>query len=66
MQGKSLIVGAGEIGQSLARVLEPYYFICVTGRHSELHPNSTPHLPFEILHIAFPYSDEFVSEVKRY
>lgn len=49
---KTQIIGMGEVGSALEKVLSPYYPI-------------SPSQP-EILHICFPYSDDFISEVKRY
>lgn len=59
----SLIIGAGEIGKSLQNVLmsseNPTRLL---GYHTEKYTNFEP----EIIHICFPYSDEFIKEVKRY
>ncbi len=52
----SLVIGAGEVGESLAQVLE-----CdIIDRDEELDEE------YDIIHICFPYSEEFKSEVKRY
>lgn len=59
---KSLIIGYGEIGQALFEVLSPFYQVDVCIKESQ--PGKTKE--YEILHIAFPYSDEFENEVKRY
>jgi hypothetical protein len=52
---KSLIIGNGEIGKSLHKIIGGD----ITGI------TITPER-YDIIHIAFPYSDEFVGEVKRY
>lgn len=54
-----LIIGNGEIGSSLFDVLKPHYPTKITGKTYE--PTEA-----EIIHICFPYSEEFESEVKRY
>lgn len=56
---KTLIVGRGEVGTALARVLSMYGPATIDkGDHA------TPQI--EILHICFPYSEEFMSQVTRY
>jgi hypothetical protein len=52
---KSLIIGNGEIGKSLHAVIGGD----ITG--VTIKPDS-----YDIIHICFPYSEDFVSEVKRY
>ena len=57
---KSLIIGRGEVGEALFEVIKPYHttFIRDVGECD---------LPsIEVMHICFPDSDNFVSEVKRY
>lgn len=56
---KSLILGQGEIGSSLHKVIGGD----IVDRYDE---NTNNNLNYDIIHICFPYSDEFVSEVKRY
>lgn len=51
----SLIIGAGEIGNSLRKVIGGE----IIGSHYD-------RAQFDIIHICFPYSEEFESEVKRY
>lgn len=58
-----LICGRGEIGQSLRRVLQPYYQMFSLDKNEADLPLRTP---IEIMHVCFPFSEEFVSEVKRY
>ena len=57
----TLIIGAGEVGSSLRRVLEPYYNVEVVDKE----PIDIAEHP-EIIHIFFPYSDNFVEEVRGY
>jgi len=52
---KSLIIGAGEIGNSLHNVIGGD----ITGK-TEASDS------YDIIHICFPYDDKFVDEVKRY
>ena len=58
---KSIIVGAGEVGKSLYRVLEPYYDIRLVDTKPVNIDGSVG-----ILHVCFGYGDGFVREVKRY
>ena len=48
---KSLIIGSGEVGQALYKVIGG---------------DTIPSGQYDIIHICFPYSDDFISEVKRY
>src|SRR3990167_3215062 len=57
----TLIIGAGEVGSSLRRVLEPYYNVEVVDKE----PIDIAEHP-EIMHICFGYSDNFVEEVRGY
>jgi len=52
---KHLIIGDGEVGTALGSAME----IAVWGKH-----DWSEH--FDIIHICFPYSEEFESEIKRY
>ena len=62
---KTLIVGSGEVGGSLKNVLEEHYEIEVIDKDTVRSPLSyPPH--FGIMHVCFPYSISFESEVKRY
>jgi hypothetical protein len=68
---RTIIVGGGEIGQSLGVVLGSNYNIEIYDtRFDSLTLDSLARYnkekPFEIMHICFPYSDKFVSEVKKY
>lgn len=64
MENKTIIVGRGEIGNSLAKVLEDYYPFIVD--KNDEHESLARGKDFDIMHVCFPYSDEFVSEVKKY
>lgn len=55
----SLIIGAGEIGKSLHNVIGGEIVDRVTGGFSNK-------MEYDIIHICFPYSEEFIKEVKRY
>jgi hypothetical protein len=54
-----IIIGSGEIGRSLYNVLQFYYDIELQDVHDYGKKVS-------IMHICFPYSDKFCSEVERY
>ena len=57
---RSIIIGDGEIGKALFSIFRHHYETLIVD-HVE---TSSPGM--EIMHIAFPYSEEFISEVKRY
>ncbi len=61
---KSIIIGYGQIGQSLYNVLEPHY------PHIGIVTLETEKIPFpeqpDILHICFGYSENFVEQVREY
>ena len=57
----SLIIGAGEVGLSLANVLDPYYRLEIVDRE----PREVSE-PVEIMHVCIGYGPDFVSEVNRY
>lgn len=59
---KSLVVGRGEIGTSLINILTKEYDIWAIDKEQAIEAC----IDFDIMHICFPYSAEFVSEVKRY
>lgn len=58
---KTVIIGQGEIGESLAEALNEYDRM-ILDKHDHRQGNGD----VEIIHICFPYSDNFISEVKRY
>lgn len=60
---RGIIIGNGEIGRSLQNVLMGAERPTVLLRY---HTEKEPHHEAEILHIAFPYNEEFISEVRRY
>ena len=61
----SLIIGVGEIGQALYKVLSPFY---PTFTYDKEYPAPDPTwLPqVDILHICFGYSPTFIEDVKAY
>lgn len=59
---KGIIIGDGEVGTSLYNILKEYYPTKIRG---EDEPEWTDE-SCDILHICFPYSDEFKDEVRRY
>lgn len=59
---KSLIVGMGEIGSALYKVLDQY-------KPAGLDPEKgfvVPEQEFDIMHICFGYSTDFINQVKEY
>jgi hypothetical protein len=61
MKHKTIIIGYGEIGKSLEKVLSKTHDVYV--RDVDLVPNiKSAH----VMHICFPYSKKFVREVKKY
>lgn len=60
---RSVIVGAGEIGLALERVLGKNYLIDL---HDPQKGIIAPPGPSEILHVCFPYTAAFVSSVIEY
>lgn len=62
---KTLIIGLGQVGSSLAKVLADYQPQLLDKNDNKgefIQPGSL----FEIIHICFPYSDNFVDQVKEY
>lgn len=58
-QEKDLIVGSGEVGKSLHNILSAHYQVNIIDRER-------PKLGYvRNLHICFPYSDDFIKEVKK-
>ena len=57
---KSLIIGRGEIGSALYRILEQNYDTYIRDK------KDFPIKGIEVLHICFPYFEGFVEEVKKY
>lgn len=61
---KSLIIGYGEIGKALYNVLKKEYPISWIDKN--IIKNDSKEKDFDIIHICFPYSENFVNEVKKY
>ena len=63
---RTLILGSGEIGNSLFRVLgDEYYTIAYDSKYQ----NDLVYIKkdnFDIMHICFPYSNDFIKQVKDY
>jgi UDP-N-acetyl-D-mannosaminuronate dehydrogenase len=57
---KHLIIGAGQIGSSLYKVLSPHYDVFVIDKKDALEGN------FDVMHVCFPPVKNFVSIVKNY
>lgn len=59
---RTLVIGGGEVGQALLAVLKDYYPVCIdiNGQLKEVEGE------FEIIHITFPYSTNFIQNVKDY
>lgn len=68
----SLIVGMGEVGNALHEVLREHYMILTLDENEEAeapYKAAFGHcriMPIDMMHICFPYSDDFVGEVKGY
>jgi hypothetical protein len=60
MESRHLIVGEGEIGQSVHTVLMNDFDVQIRDKESSVVGQ------FNYLHIAFPYDENFLSEVERY
>lgn len=59
----TVVIGTGEIGRALADILYNTYPVWIRDIEE---PTFPPKDPVEIMHICFPYSGKFVSEVHRY
>ena len=57
----TIVIGAGEVGSSLARVLEPYHNVFLMDKET-ISLSKDP----EIMHICFGYSKDFIKQVKAY
>lgn len=53
-----IIIGKGEVGQALVKV--------IGGNIIDRTDSISTDIKFDIVHICFPYSDEFINEVKKY
>lgn len=58
---KTLIIGYGEIGKSFYNILKEKYSVEIADINKE--PDISK---VDVMHICFPYSKEFVKEVRRY
>lgn len=58
---KTLVIGMGQIGTAIYDILSGHYSV-----HFKHKGDGAEYEDIEVAHICFPYSDEFVSEVKRY
>lgn len=58
----TLILGEGEIGLALKHIFDPYYPTIIRDRTEE----DNVRTKIEVMHICFPYSEEFEKEVRRY
>lgn len=61
---KSLIIGYGEIGKALYKILEKEYPTEWTDKNISI--QNYLKKDFDIIHICFPYSESFIEEVKKY
>lgn len=57
---KHLIIGAGEIGKALYKILSPYYDVSIRDKNSDV-PGK-----FDVLHICYPAVKNFVKISKNY
>lgn len=57
---KHLIIGAGQIGSSLHKVLSPYYNVSIMDKNDKFNGN------FDIIHICYPSVKNFVNITKSY
>lgn len=57
---KGLIIGAGQIGTALYKALKDFYPTRIRDKNEEIEEL------FDILHICFPYSKDFIEDVKDY
>lgn len=58
---RTIIVGNGEIGKSLKKIFEKYYETDITDKFDEHEENQ-----YYFMHICFPYSKDFIKQVKQY
>ena len=57
----SLIIGAGEVGLSLGRVLDPYYPVVFVDKRPVRVKGRV-----EIMHVCFGYGPDFIAQVNKY
>jgi len=58
-----LIAGAGDVGKSLAQILNKKYNIYFLDQNSL---NKFADTGFDVLHICFPYNENFINEIIKY
>lgn len=58
---KSLIIGKGEVGTALTKILREQYEVDTLDIDSRLNLKQ-----YDIIHICFPYSSNFITDVKAY
>lgn len=63
MADSALIAGYGEIGQALGRVLGKVHRVSMHDARWETWPDAEP---VDVLHVCFPWSEEFLSQVQAY
>ncbi|MBI4993486.1 hypothetical protein HZC33_00800 [Candidatus Wolfebacteria bacterium] len=57
---KHLIIGAGQIGNALYKVLSPYYNVFVIDKNDKIDGN------FDVMHICYPNMKDFIKITKAY
>lgn len=57
---KMLIMGKGEVGTALYNILKDTYVVTMVGKENNLDSS------YDVLHICFPFSDQFIDIVKEY
>lgn len=64
---RSVVIGMGEVGSSLYNILSRHYFVSGTDKNNGIVSSSDffNEAP-EIIHICFPYSENFIEQVKVY
>lgn len=60
---KTLIIGCGEVGSALNSILSRKYSVDILDPNLGMNPEAGR---FDIIHICFPYSDNFISMVELY
>jgi len=63
---KSLIIGIGEVGKALYKVLKTTHKTYIRDNKPLPEEKTNKKLYFAILHICFPYSQNFIKQVKEY
>jgi len=64
---KAVIIGDGELGRTLFDILKKIYpEIAIRDKIRFQEENESNKIDFDIMHICFPYFDEFIEQVKRY